>query len=1078
MHIPFSWPRRPKTGRYPLQTPHSSGGNYLMIFLLFLCCTELQGQELTFKHLSTREGMSDNVIYSIVQDTTGYIWFATSHGLNVYDSRRIRSFVSRPGDSLRLSGNYVTALLSDSRGTLWVGTSTGLNIYNPPTDSFRSILETREKNGLANGEINCFYEDSKGRIWVCTVKGLSLLTSQEKGTFRSYLHAETPGTPGIRNVMAIYEESPDVFWIGTKTGLFRMTLRRNNAAFQEFPLDTTHAGGLRDTFVLSIAADSQKKIWVGTKKAGLHRWDPETKQFTHFPASSIPGKGPASNEVRKLLPAKDGSLWIGTFDGVSILNPATLQFTTFRNDPSNPSSLSNNSVYSLFQDAAGSVWIGTYHKGVNVVHDPNPPFHRIKAGKNGLSDDVVSTVLEDSRQNLWIGTQGRGLNLFNRRTGTYRHFRASGLPDGLASDHIQGLMEDTSGNIWISTYEGGLTRFDPQSGKMKTYRHRPNDPNSICSDLISQTVQDHLGRIWAVTGAYGLSVLDPATGKFFQVNDRSPRFRLHHPYIRTAMVDKKGNIWIGTTNGVEVFSEKGRRLFRIPSLFARTIYEDSRNRVWLGTYHNGLHLYQPGKLTLRSYSRRDGLPSDNIMGVLEDKKGQLWLSTGNGLSCFDPPLQTFRNYNTIDGLATNEFNLQAASASPSGDFFWGTDEGVVFFNPEHVHLNTHAPRAVLTDLKLFNTSVHPHDESGLLDRPLDLMPGLIFNHLQSIFTIDFAGLSYVKQGKNKYAYQLEGLENHWNFVPAPSATYTNLKPGNYTFRVKVANNDGVWGTPRSLRITVLPPWWKTWWAYGMYAVLAGTLVFFVARFFWLRTILRYEQALYQAKLDFFTNIAHEVRTHIMLILGPVDMVLTREYDEPKVRSRLTSVKSNGERLLRLVNELLDFRKAEVSSHFLQTRRNELIGFLKGIFQSFSHLSEARKITAEFTASDDKIFLPFDPEQLEKVIFNLLFNAYKFTPEGGTIGLSVSREEEYVSIRISDNGPGIAPEHLKNLFVNFFQVNELGKKNAGFGIGLALSKKIVDQHGGTLTVKSTPAANGQPGGTVFTVRLRITPRTEV
>ncbi|WP_093207779.1 ligand-binding sensor domain-containing protein [Siphonobacter aquaeclarae] len=1072
----FSWPRRPETGRYFRSVPSPSARSYLMVFLFFRCCVGLQGQGLTFKHLSTRDGLSDNVVYAIAQDTTGYMWFATSHGLNVYDSRRIRSFIGRPGDSLKLSGNYVTALLSDSRGTLWVGTSTGLNIFNPQTESFRPIVESRKKYGLANGQINCFYEDSKGRIWVCTVGGLSLLTSQANGTFRNYLHSDTPGTPGIRNVMAIYEESPDVFWIGTRTGLFRMTLRENDPIFQEFPQHTTHPGGLHDTFVLSIAADSQKKIWVGTKKAGLHRWDPETKQFTHFPASPIPGKGPASNEVRKLLPARDGSLWIGTFDGISILNPATLQFTTFRNDPSNPSSLTNNSIYSIFQDRAGSLWIGTYHKGINIVHDPNPAFHRIEASPNGLSDEVVSAVLEDSRQNLWIGTQGRGLNQYNRRTGSYRHFRASGLPDGLASDHIQGLTEDASGIIWISTYEGGLTRLDPESGKMRTYRHRPGDPNSICSDMVFQSAQDHKGRIWIGSNTSGLSVLDPATGKFFQANQHSSRFRLDDLHIRSLMVDKKGNIWIGTTKSVDVFTEQGRRIFRIPLPIVRTIYEDSRNRVWLGTYHNGLHMYQPGKMTIRSYSRRDGFAGDNIMGILEDKKGQLWLSTGNGLSSLDPQSQTIRNYNTVDGLASNEFKPNAAFASPVGDFFWGTDEGVVFFNPENVHLNTHAPRAVLTDLKLFNMPVRPHDESGLLDRPLDLMPDLTFNHLQSIFTIDFAGLTYIKQGKNKYAYQLEGLESRWNLVSVPSATYTNLKPGNYTFRVKVANNDGVWGKPRSLRITVLPPWWKTWWAYTFYAVLLGGIVFLIGRFFWLRTVLRYEQALYQAKLDFFTNIAHEVRTHIMLILGPVDMLLTRDYDERKVRSRLTSVKANGDRLLRLVNELLDFRKAEVSSHFFHLRENELVSFLKSIFQSFSHLSEARKITAEFTTDSQEIFVPFDPEQLEKVIFNLLFNAYKFTPEGGTIGLSVAREEEQVSIRVSDNGPGIAPEHLKNLFVNFFQVNELGKKNAGFGIGLALSKKIVDQHGGTLTVKSTPAANGQPGGTVFTVRLRTTPRS--
>ncbi|GAA4433204.1 two-component regulator propeller domain-containing protein [Ravibacter arvi] len=1043
-----------------------------LAFLHFLACIPCTSQEFIFRHLRSGDGLSNNIVYAIAQDTTGYMWFGTTQGLNQFDSKQFRVFLYDESDTTSVSSSYINSILSDTKGTIWVATPSGLNIYNPKTDKFRRILKNSSPESICDDAVIRLYEDRKGRVWAGTKKGISMLLSKEKGTFRSYLNSDAAGTPGIREVWAIHEDEDGALWIGCRNGLIRMSFEGDQPIYEEFPSADQQTGGLHDLHITTITADRDKNIWVGTKKGGLHRWDRQKKQFIHYPASEIPGKGPASNDIRELLLTHDGSLWIGTFDGISILNTPSSEFTSIRQNLLNPASLGNNSVYGLFQDKTHSIWVGTYHKGISVVHDLVMPFHKIKADKpgQGLNSDVVSAVLEDSQQHLWIGTQGGGVNRYDPASGKYQYFTTQN--GTLASNHISGILEDAAGYIWISTYRGGLSRLDPKTGRVKAYRNNPADSSSLSSDNISILIKDKRGRIWAATESDGINLFDPVDDRFYHINEHSTLFPLGNRYVRSLFADSAGNIWIGHVKGMQVFDANGKLINTLPLKLVQVIYEDSKKRMWFGNRMNsGLNRYDPGAKTIRSYSSETGLSNNNIAGIAEDDSGLLWLGTENGLSCLDPESGAVRNYNTVDGITSNVFKARAAFRNGSGQLFFGTDEGIVYFRPDEVKVNRNGPASVFTSLKLNNKPVFPGDSSQLLSVPVNETSTLTFSHFQNIFTLDFTGLSYNKPEKNQYAYRLEGLEKHWNFVPVPSATYTNLAEGDYTLWIKTANSDGVWGKPEGMRISVLPPWWRTWWAYTLYALTLFAATFFIIRFFWLRTLLRYEHALYQAKLDFFTNITHEVRTHIMLILGPIDLVLNRDYDRSAVHSRLISVKSNGERLLRLVNELLDFRKAEVSALFLQVRENELVTFLRDIFNSFSHLSEAHRITSEFISDENTIRVPFDPEQFEKVIFNLLVNAYKFTPEGGKITLSVALLDEWVKIQVTDTGKGIAPDNLGKLFVNFFQVNELGEKNTGTGLGLALSKKIVDQHGGTLTVKSRAAAGGQPGETVFTIRLR-------
>ncbi len=1038
-------------------------------FIMFCLFFGLKGhtQNIIFNHLGIDLGLSNSVVFAIAQDEKGYMWFATQNGLNRYDSKKFEAFYKIPGDSSGLSDSYITALLFDSKRRLWVGTANGLNLYNPSDESFNQIRKHKGKGSICDEAIMTIYEDRKGRIWVGTRKGLALLVS-DSFVFENYLYEVSSAAPGIRDVRAVFEDSEGAYWLGTTTGLLRMNFRNGLPVYESFESPSAPIRGMKKEFVATIIGDSCNTVWIGTNGGGLYSWDRKTDYFVHYPISGE--NGTCNDKIRQLLLTRDGSLWVGTMEGISVRNPATGRFTHYQHK-SSIQSLSNNSVYAIFQDKVGSVWIGTYNGGINLIYKSQSLFQRIEL--NGLNNNVVSAVTEDNRGRLWVGTQGAGIAVFDKKRDdlpVIRLVRRYATPL-IGSDYVTCLYKAPDGRIWVGTHMAGVSCIDPENGKIMQYRYSEQDINTLNSDDIEVITGDDSGRIWVGTNNDGICLFNPADNSFVRAGKDVKGLRSGAATIRSILYDSKGNLLVGS-HGLEVIGASGNvsKPDQLSSILIRTIFEDSKKRIWLGGAYNGLREYRISDGVYRAYHREDGLSSDHILGILEDKKGTLWITTDNGITSLNPDLNVIRNYSIPDGLPTNEFKPNAVLRSEDGLFFMGTTQGLVYFDPEKVVVNDFPPRIVFTDLKLFNKRVLPGDESGILSKPLEEITDITFRHFQDIFTIDFAGLSYIMPEKNKFAYMLEGLESRWNYVSTPSATYTNLNSGTYTLRIKSANNDGIWSAPRSLKIHVLKPWWKTWWAYLFYLVLVGVIIFYISRFFWMQKVLQYEQALYQAKLDFFSNVTHEIRTHITLIQGPIDVVLGQEHINPRTPLLLSSAKKNGERLFRLVSELLEFRKAEVNQAFLNIAEHDLVAFSKEILQSFSQLAESRKIETELFTTETEMRVPFDPGQLEKVIFNLLINAFKFTDEGGRVILSLNSNPKETIVEVSDTGRGIPQEHLRNIFSNFFQVNEIGKSGSGYGIGLALSKKIVEQHRGTISVRSAPATGGKPGYTVFTVRL--------
>ncbi|SFE82963.1 hybrid sensor histidine kinase/response regulator transcription factor [Spirosoma endophyticum] len=1057
----------------------------LVISLILLAVVRAVSQAPAFEHLNTESGLLQNSVLAIAQDSRGFMWFGTRLGVSRYDGHQFRTYRYEPVDSSSLSGNYIISLLSDSQKDLWVGTQNGLNRYNPRTDAFERLLAHPNQPGaLSQSQINCLYEDRKGTLWVGTSNGLNQLIDRRALRFRSYFT-----TPGVEqsnhNIRAVFEGAGGILWVGTADGLVRMTPKTGGYRVQTFRHGPAEPESISDNYVTAIAEDHQHNLWVGTLNGGLNRYNKTTNTFTRF----VPGSpsGLIHNNIRQINVDKLGRLWIGTQEGLSLFNPKTETAASYRHDAANPKSLSRNSIYSIFEDSQGSIWIGTYYGGINVIYPHHTDFtvYRNSADRFSLSDDVISSIAEadpgptapgrTSAHNLWIGTEGGGLNLFDRKTGgftVYKHNPAN--PASLGSNLVKVVYRDRHETIWVGTHGGGLNRLNPANSTFQHFLFKEGDAESLSAEVLA-LLETRDGKFWVGTNQ-GLqsfiSTQSPVSASFVSAIQQ----RVGKNQVKTLLEDSKTNLWVGTNAGLYVDGPDAPAVARMqsPHLDATVInclWEDRAGRVWIGTAQQGLSVYDTRTKTMETFTTVDGLPHNEVVGVLDGDNGSIWVSTANGLSQFDPKTRRFINYTTRDGLAGNDFNYNAACKSSSGELFFGGYQGITAFYPQQIGVSHQHSPVVVTALRLFNQPVAINGPDHLLNRDISLTRTITFRHDQNVFSLDFALLSYIKSGKNQYGYKLEGFDPDWTYKRSPSATYTNLPSGEYVFWIKGANNDGIWSKPTSLHIRVLPPFWKTWWAYALYTALVVGIIIFLIRFFVLRALLRRDHELNQLKLNFFTNISHEIRTHLTLISGPIERLMLARREDPLVQQQLGYIQKDAERLLRLVTELMDFRKAETNQLNLHVAEHDLVEFLNDIFLFFNEVAYAKHIMASFRHEMDTLTAWFDREQLEKVLFNLLSNAFKFTLDGGQISLMLEQQADKIYIRVIDNGRGIAPNHISKLFTNYYQVTDHGIQNTGYGIGLAFSKTIVELHKGTLTVESQIAPNAHQNRTCFTIMLR-------
>ena len=1034
----------------------------LLLFAL-LWQAGLRAQQPAFHHLTVENGLSQNAVLAIGQDHQGFIWAGTSNGLNRYDGNRFRVYQYRANDSTTLSSNNILSVLSDSRKNLWVGTYTGLNKYLPGSDRFRRMV-------LPSSiplSIYCLYEDKKGKIWAGTNAGLYLISTADNEQPELVDFAGT-GNAASFGVRSILEDRSGNFWVGTTTGLFRISKSGNRKDIQLFKHIQTDPSSLSSDFITAIEEDRQGRIWIGTHTNGLNQFDSKTGRFTRF-LHQPSGNSIIHNNIRKLLVDKDSRLWVGTQEGISILNEEGNLLNSYQQDDNNPESISQNSVYSLFEDNAGNMWVGTYFGGLNYTWAVNTPFSilRKKDQPFFLNNNVISSIVEDEKKNLWIGTEGGGLNYYDRSNGRIRNYKHNpGDARSIGSNLIKVVYRDWQGKIWAGTHGGGLNLFDLEKNEFRKFLFDQNDAVLLNQEVVG-IYEDSKGRFWVGT-TFGIKLFNKVPQGLEPVNNAFTEQAAFKATANAFFEDERHRLWVATSDGL--FLLEGEQFRKVSSDLVKCIQQNKQSQIWFGIQQGGLASYDEQTNQLTYYNQPEKVGNRNILGILEDNQQNLWLSSDNGLLKFNPRQDLLQIYTVSDGIAGNAFNNNSFFRDSHGEFFFGGFNGITHFFPEKIQSNQKAGRIVITGIKLFNTAVEPGDATGILKENIASTSSITLRHNQDILTLEFALLNYIKSSKNSYAYKLEGYDKDWLYSSTAGAGYTNLPSGNYNFLVKGANNDGVWSDPISFKVTVLPPFWLTWWAYCLYILAIGGVVFLVLRYYLLGALLKKEEELHQVKLNFFTNISHEIRTHLTLIMAPVERMLDSDDTSSFFRQQLNSVRQNGNRLLKLVSELMDFRKAETGNLRLIVQEHDLIPFLEEVYNSFRDICIQKKISTSLLFDGDGIPLWFDAEQLEKVFFNLMTNAIKFTPENGHIWVEIKEKDKEVIISITDDGRGIAPEYLDKVFTNFFQVDDHGVQNTGYGIGLALSKNIVQLHKGTIKAESDTNASTGSNRTSFIVTL--------
>ncbi len=1067
-----------------------------ILIICFQCLSQAQVSRLNFEQINYDEDFSPSMISSLVQTKKGFIWIGTENGLFRYDGYSFDRYV-RDKNEGSLSNNHVNVIFEDNEGDLWIGTNHGVNRFNKDSNTFSFIDISPTKGG--RNYISSFVEDGNNNVWVGTFGGVKKLNKNE-----SLLEKVSNDSNFILNrsrVLSLFYDEDYGILMGTAQGL------------QAFNPETNLLNTLPNAFqsnpeflkakIWKIVKESNGDLWFGTETMGVFKYAKDKDVLIQFVHNAEAKNSISSNWINDIITIDEHTIWFATQNGLDVYDKKTETFTKYKHNALNTSSLTNNNLQCFLKDRDDCLWIGTKSGAINFYNKANSNFTNI--GETvypnfGLNHTVATAVIAEGKTDLWVGTYGGGLTHLNFKLNVSSHYMVNEKAERKTKNLITALAKKNEEHLICGTFNG-LFDFDKNSKTFTSiplaYEGSKANERPITSLIVDKDI------IWVGTDGNGLKKILPDGTIENYLADASPG-GLSDNFI-IDLENRTNGIWISTQNGLNYFDKALNKVTKIyktttqPSIGNNSLtalFTDSKGRLWIGGDYDGLFYFDEASGRFSVLNKDKGFTNASIHSIAEDAEGNLWVSSEDFLFRIKFNNSSEKvNFNTAeiskfsgkDGVSVKQFSRNASVLFNEKQLVFGAVKGITIFDPSIIYKAPNENEIVLTTLIVNNEIVESSEDNSILQKPISETSNITINYDQGYIGLEFSSLNFINPRKSKYAYKLDDdlrNDNWHNTGTQNRINLSNLNPGDYLLSIKSTIEDGSWNPNiKTLEITVLPPWWKTWWANLVYLLLFILLVLIIVKFINNRVKLKRKlflehveserkQEMLNMQLNFFTNISHEIRTPLTLIKGPIEELLENSDNTPKSESKLKTIKQNSDRLLKLVNELLDFRKAEKGHMRIYCEEQDIVAFCFEIYESFKGLAAKKNIEYNFVLNSNSIKVFFDKNQMEKVVYNLLSNAFKFTKKNGKIVFAVEQiytGNKKVLIKIKDNGIGVPEANKSNIFNRFFQVDDRGVHNMGSGVGLALSKSIVELHKGKLVLEEEKESWAN---TVFQIELLL------
>jgi ligand-binding sensor domain-containing protein/signal transduction histidine kinase len=1000
------------------------------------------GQPYYFNHYQVEDGLSNNAVMATLQDQHGFMWFGTKDGLNRYDGYTFKVFRNNPEDPQSIGRNFVYCLFEDDDEMLWIGTDRGLYIYDPKTEAFKVM------NSAPSNEITDIIAVGMHERWFLS-RGTIYIFNKLTGSCEAFKQ------PRRFDATSICLDDQNRVWASSTSGSIEL-YDREKKSFQSFDVFDTSPKPI-SRWIEKIYNAGNGKLFIGTADQGIKLFDIETKSYRDLVFPDGNNKGLF---VRDFIRYNENETWIGTESGIIIYNAASQKFIQLRKNYNDPYSLTDNAVYTFCKDREGGIWAGTYFGGINYYPHQFTRFKKYfpKDQANSISGNAVREIVADKNGDLLIGTEDAGINKLDISSGLFNQFD---IHNKTSNSNIHGLLvvED---KLWIGTFQHGLDVLDLRTGKK--IKHYDSRSHHFKTNFIYCLRNTRAGELIAGTNQ-GIYLYDRKKDDFFPLGNLPETF---YTYI---FEDNLGKLWIGSSvEGLFMYDPLSGEITNykyhpndrnsLADNRVTWIHQDKNKNIWVAT-ESGLCKFEKNSGRFLRYTTRNGLPGNMIFAMLEDKSGNFWVSTSKGLAYLNPLSGKVKIYTRANGLISDQFNYNSAYKDSRGRMYFGTVKGMVSFYPDEFTKNEFLPPVYITGFQLYDQEQQVNEEGSPLQKSVSFSKGITLNYDQSTFSIDFAGLSFTAPEMTRYSYRLAGLDNEWTYLAKNRKVYfTQVPPGKYQFEVKASNNDELWNSrPTILEIRISPPIWLSNYAFALYIVLAGALIWFGLRFYHNRLadknarkleLLEHEKEreIYHSKIEFFTNLAHEIKTPLTLIKGPMEKLMRNQHADPSILNNLRIMQRNTDRLLDLTTQLLDFRKTETNGFSLNFVRAEIGFILQENILRFKPAAEQKRLQFKIQPFPE-LQAYIDIEAVNKIISNLLNNALKYADSLIEVVLTEPAENESsFRITISNDGPLIPHDMQEKVFESFFRVNENGRET-GTGLGLALARSLAELHNGSL-----------------------------